>query len=373
METYRFSSKLREHDREYLIQTTNDVNLGSVLMTVYVNGVPAETVTCPHPSEINPQEILSFVKVAHGEKKKEIEKLLQVYREVTTEGNPEMMYHLGTTFFYKGFYEEAKGLFRAVVQLQPTNHQACNFFGMSELALGNPEQAIAAASRAVEQRPGYADYRNNLAEALVASGAADKAIIELEQTLEINMYYADAYFNLGLARIQQEVNNPNRERLAATVKEITDNFNRASLIYANFKGKVFEEGMQALAGYDLVRALSVFKGIREEKKDAHRQEFAAFYMKFVMYPNWVNEKAIADRIAFLKAELAKNPAYVDLSVELAQCYLEQSRMVWKEGMKQLQKTSGINPSLRKISSALEEADDAYGYMARTLNNLTERG
>ncbi len=372
METYRFSSKLNESDREYLIQTANEASSGSVRTTVYVNGVPAESLDRPHPSEINAEEILSFVELTHGEKKKEIETLLQVYREVIQRRDLVMMYHLGTAFFYKGFYLEAKELFQEVVELNPSHHQAHNFLGMTELALGNHKQATAAASRAVDERPGYADYRNNLAEALLAGSVPDRAIVELEQALQINMYYADAYFNLGLAYILQALKKQEPENLVATVKKTSECFHRASLIYANFKGQAFEAGMQALRSHNLDEALNIFKRIREEKKDAHRQEFAAFYMKFVIHPDWVSEKAVRDRIKFLRAELAKNPTYVDMYGELAQCFFEQSRLAWREGIKQLQTTFEINPSLVKVSSILAEADDVYAGMAKALKNFEQK-
>jgi hypothetical protein len=77
METYRLSSKLKEKDREYLIQTANDSNVGTVATVIYVDGVLTETVNCPHPADVQPQEVLSLVKMTHNEKKQEIETLLQ--------------------------------------------------------------------------------------------------------------------------------------------------------------------------------------------------------------------------------------------------------------------------------------------------------
>jgi hypothetical protein len=115
METYRLSSKLREKDREYLIQTANDNDLGSVATTIYVDGVLTETVNCPHPNEIKPQDVLSFVKVTHGEKKKEVETLLQTYARVLNSGDVESMSQLGTAFFFKGFYHEARELLKAEI------------------------------------------------------------------------------------------------------------------------------------------------------------------------------------------------------------------------------------------------------------------
>ncbi|HUV30220.1 MAG TPA: tetratricopeptide repeat protein [Acidobacteriota bacterium] len=373
MESYRLSSKLRQKDREYLIQTSNDANLGSVLTTVYVDGVPAETISCPHPSEINAEEVLSFVKATHGEKKKEIETLLQSYRRVSESADVERMYHLATAFFYKGFHNEARDLFMAVTDLSPGNHQAYNFLGMTELALRRLKEALGAAAQAVSERPGYADYHNNYAEIFLANNDHRQAIAELQKAIDINMYYSDAYFNLGLAHLLAAVNSPDSGRLAEVVRQAGDCFHRASLIYANFKGEAFQEGMKALRDHDFIRALGIFKRIREEKKATHRREFAAFYMKFVLYPEWVSEKAVVERIRFLKSELSKNPTYVDLHAELAECYFEQAKLAWKEGMEELRRTAEINPSIPKIPPSLDRADAVYSYMNDALMQLVEKG
>ena len=103
METYRLHSKVVENDKEFVIQTTNDAHSGTVASTVYINGVAAETLECPHPSEISPEEVLSLVKLTHDEKKKEVELLLKAYIKVISQGNPELMHHLGCAFFYKRF------------------------------------------------------------------------------------------------------------------------------------------------------------------------------------------------------------------------------------------------------------------------------
>jgi len=64
METIRLNSKLREKDREYLIQTSNDVSLGSVSTTVYVDGMRTDTHCCPHPEELTQEQLLEMVKTA---------------------------------------------------------------------------------------------------------------------------------------------------------------------------------------------------------------------------------------------------------------------------------------------------------------------
>ena len=165
METYRVSSKLRENNKEYLIQTANDANLGLVATTIYVDGIPTESASCPHPGDIKPQEVMSLVNLTHGEKKKEIENLLQSYHKALQGGRPEAMCHLGTAFLYKGFYHEARDLFLAATSVDSEYHQAYNQLCVAEQVLGSIGSAIDSGKKAVALRPRYADYRNALGEA----------------------------------------------------------------------------------------------------------------------------------------------------------------------------------------------------------------
>jgi tetratricopeptide (TPR) repeat protein len=373
METYRISSKLREKNKEYLIQTANDSHLASVATSVFVDGVLAEAVCCPHPNEISPQEVLSLVKRTHEEKKQEIETLLKSYRKVIEQGDPEAMYHLGTAFYFKGFLQEARELLEATTKTAPDRHQAFNMLALVEIGLGNVARAIELGSEAVKLRPRYADYRNNLGEAYLANGACKRAVIEFEEAIGINLYYGDAYFNLGLAYLLNANAYPNTGRSEDQVAKIIDFFRKASLIQPAVTGQVFDDAMEALQHGDLGRALHLFKQIRDARKEQHRREFSGFYMKSMLFPVGASERIVADRIEFLTAEIRKNPGYVDLQAELAQCYLEQARTLWQKGVEQYRRTYEINPSLTKVHEALRQAESTYTQISSAYTKITEKG
>lgn len=365
METYRLSSKLHDREREYLIQTANDSHLNTVLTTIYVNGQPAETIRSPHPSDVGAEEVLSLVKATHDEKKKEVEALLQGYNKARQAGDTNMMYHLGTAFFFKGLCSEAHEMFTAVLALSPNHHQSMNYLGMASLALGRNDDAVRYALAAAEQRPQFADYHNNLGEALLAVNAIGKAVTEFESALEINLYYGDAYFNLGLAFLQQIVVEPDKVRsdLSSQLKyRITDSLNKAALISNTLKNKLFDEALAQLDRGEWRAAHSTLLRLRQEKKDAHRHEFAAFHMKFVLHPDFISEKLIADRISFLQNEIRKNPNYVDLMSELAQCHIEQAKICWQKGVEQYRKTLQMHPSLTSAAAALRSAEHIFSQM-----------
>jgi len=371
VESYRLSSKLSGKSREYFIQTSNDVSIGSVLTTVCIDGEPAETAVCPHPSTADNEEILSYVRTVHNEKKDEIGRLLRAYRKIGSGSDSQEMFHLGVAFFFRRFFREAAELFVSVTGLNQKNHQAYNFLGMTELLLGNPERAVAAAGLAVSLSPSYADYRSNLGEALLELGSFEKAVAEFEKAIEINVYYGDAYFNLGLARLSDMIadHDLTSDRLAQT----GDLFHRASLVDTNFRSQLFEEGMSALKGEKFGEALRVLRRVREEKWITHQSRQSSFHMKFLLYPDWVSPEVIDERIGYLQEDLKANPSYIDLHVELAQCYLEQARLAWNKGIQELRTTSELNPAMESVTSSLRQADTVHDDMLGVLRPLMERG
>jgi tetratricopeptide (TPR) repeat protein len=373
METYRLSSKLLENNNEYLIQTANESDRAAVATTIYVNGVVAERVSFPHPDEISPQDVLALVKSSHGDKKRELEYLLTAFRTVLEQGQPEQLYQLGTAFYYKSFYGESRELFRHAVLADEEHHQAWNYLALSYLALGDLAAAIESARRAVKLRPRYADYRNNLGEAYLASKDCEPAISEFSEAVEINMYYSDAYYNLALAYMLKAHQNPDAEKLGARLAKIMDYLNKAAVIYDGYRGDRFDNGVAALQQGDLAQALSIFRGIREAKRETRRQEFAGLHMKFLVSGERVSERALNERITYLRAQIDKNPTYVDLQADLAQCYFEQAKLAWQRGIDQSRQSLKLNPSLHRIRLALNEAEGVYEQISLALSRITEKG
>jgi len=364
MENYRLKSKVSVKEKEYMVQTVNDTSQMSVVSSLFVDGQILEVTRFPHPNEVSAEDVLAMVKTTHHEKKSELEHLLATYAKVVKSGNVDLMYHLGTAFYYKRIYDEAASLFEAVLEFKPDHHQAINYLGLTLLAQNKCDEAVKMLARAVEMRPNFADYHNNYGEALLEAGFCRRAVEELEAALKQNIYYADAYFNLGIAFIVNAVKREDFDMYSNLLDKTTDLFNRAALISPDYKTPQYEGAFEALRQGDLPRAYTLFKTVRDSRREKSRQEFSSFYLRFLLYADRPSEKAIADRINYLQAEINKNPTYVDLHHELALCYLQQAQFSWQKGIEQLRKTIEINPRLNKAKKALETAAE----FEATLNN-----
>ncbi len=372
METYRLKSKLKENSKEYIIQTANDTEPGLVSSTVFVNGKPTETVQSLHPSEVSSEEILALVKLKHAEMKKEIETLLKAYHDIRNEGDPQKVHHLGMAFFCKQLYDEACELFEKAVRIDPELHQTHNQLGLTYLALSRWPDAVRATSTAVKARPGFADYRNNLGVALLNVCSYKRAVIELEEAIRINLYYADAYFNLGLALIRNALGGNDTSLFENVLSRSTDYFKRAALIQPEYDTDKFKSGLKAIAKSDLPEANTLLSSVQKSRKERLLRDYSTFYMRFVLYPEWVSEEAIRERITFLKAELDKNPSYVDLYSELGRCYFEQSRLSWQKGLEQYRRVVEMNPALAAEARDLDDSRTVYEAISRLVGRIMKR-
>jgi len=373
MENYRLKSKVSINEKEYLVQTVNDASQMSVVSSLFVDGKILEVTRLPHPGEVSAEDVLAMVKTTHEEKKGELEHLLATFTKVLSSGDLDLMYHLGTAFYYKRMYDEATALFQSVLSAKTDHHQAANYLGLTLLARGRCDEAVKAIARAVELRPSFADYHNNYGEALLEAGFCRRAVEELESALKHNIYYADAYFNLGIAYIANAVKREDFDMYANLLEKTTDVFNRALLISPEYRTAQFDEAGEALRQGDLPRAFTLFKSVRDSKRERNRQEFSSFYLRFLLFADRPNEKAVDDRIRYLQEEIKKNPTYVDLHHELGLCYLQEAQIFWQKAVGQLRKTTEINPRLAKAQDGLKKAADFGAALRDVVSDITKSG
>lgn len=356
MEAYRLSSKLRQEEHEYLIQTANDASVGAIATSVYIDGVLAETSHRLHPVDSVETGILDLVRSTHDDKKQEIETLLQSYRQVLRTDNPQVMYHFASVLYHKGFYREAQQLLESIVVRSPEHHQVLNLLGITLLALGDIHAAARAAEQATSLRPQFADYHNNLGEIYLAGNAAAKALQQFDAAIGINLYYADAYFNRGVALLLQAT-TANREEASAIVAKAADALKKATLVMPEYAGPVFNEGMEAVSQKNLTAALRIFRSIRTGRKESKRQEMAELIARTPVLPDQISEQVLAERIVSLTREIARNPLYPDLHSDLAYCYIETARLACQKAADHLKRSIDLNSSLSQNYAAYEQVAD----------------
>ncbi|MFH2037240.1 MAG: tetratricopeptide repeat protein, partial [Candidatus Zixiibacteriota bacterium] len=246
MEPLHLSSKIVENGKEFLIQTVNEVGTGQIKTSIFENGELLDTNVIPHAEDAGTNEINNLLKSTHQEKKSEMEYLFKSYKEIIQTGQPKMMYHLGTSLYYKKLYFEAQQLFRTAIKLDENYHEAYLFLAKTNIALNHYEDAIDAADKAVSLKSEYADYRNILGEAFLGAQSCKRAVVEFEKAISSNVYYADAYLNLALANMLNGINREDYELSSDMTTKCVDYLKKAALIYPEYQSEFFNRGLSLL-------------------------------------------------------------------------------------------------------------------------------
>ena len=372
MESYKLDSKIVEEDKEYLIQTINDLNEGVIRTSFFLNGELLDSKIVPHGGDIAEADLLNLIKITHSDKKLELEYLLKSFKDVISDGKAEVMFHLGSALFYRRMFSHARQLFQAAIKIKHDYHEGYFLLAQTELASGRIDAAVKAAIKAVELQSQYADYRNLLGEAYLAAGSCKRAVIEFEEAIKQNIYYADAYFNLAIAYILNAINREDFEMYPDLAGRTSDVLKKAILINPNYKTSIYDEAVACLSSGDLKRACMLLKTVREEKKEIARQARTSHSDRFLLLADGISQKSVAERIDNLEKEINRNPGYVDLYNELAYCYLFQSRLGWQKGVEFFKKALEINPQMPESRRSLELAEEYFLKLNDTICDITDK-
>ncbi len=372
MESFRINSKLKGNEKEILIQTANNPSEGTISSSIYIDGVLTELFELPHPLEEDPEGIKSLVNETHGVRKEELEAILTAYRKAMSSDDPKFICKLGQALYYKRLFAESKELLRTATTLDPDFHAARLALAKVEMELGKFSEAMEYAAQAVKQCPQYADYRNTLGETLMLDGAFVKAATEFEEAVKINLYYADAYYNLGLSFLKCVKANPQQHSAPNLLGRSRDAFKKAAMIDSEYAVSPFELGIKALENTQLNKALEHFETVSKRVKEKQRSEQSAYFMRSVIMRDSGLADSIEERIKYLEKEIINNPSYVDVHAELAQCYLEQARHNWRQGIEQYHKTLELKPGFGNVRRCLEEAERQYAVLCNSIERIASR-
>lgn len=118
-------------------------------------------------------------------------------------GVPEYEYNLGVTLLALGELNDAVARFRACVTRMPRYADAWHNLGVARLRQGRPDLAVADLQRALDLKPESADTLASLGLALWRAGQRGQAIARFQEARRHNPAEVEALNGLGVARLHQ--------------------------------------------------------------------------------------------------------------------------------------------------------------------------
>ncbi|MBU1319262.1 MAG: hypothetical protein KKG33_06780 [candidate division Zixibacteria bacterium] len=356
-QTYRLNSRLASTEKEYLVQTINDLHRNRVLSSVFSEGELIEASEEPLENGIDTGEILRRVKEAHEEKTQELEYLIEMYKEAIKGQEVDRMVHLGQALLYKKMPSEASNLFRRATELDPESHSAWAHLGATYFMIGKWQESCEALTKCVELRPYFADYRNQLGETYLALDSCKRAVIEFEEAIKINVYYGEAYLNLALAYILNAIRREDFKLFSTQTEMTTEMLNKAEMIMPEAINQDFIDGRNFIGKGDLDKAFQKLLNVREMNREQKHKDFSGSYLKFMLGSSQINEKLLTRRIKNLKRSIAVNPHYADLHHDLAIAYTLLGSFIHTKAVEEYNKALAINPDFDRARRNLKLAEN----------------
>jgi len=356
-QAYRINSRVATSEREYLIQTVNDPQRSRVLSSIFSDGELLDTFEEQIETNIQAEELKRLGSSTHEDRKREMEQLVEMYREAAGIEDPRALDYLGQALFFKRMYLEAIRLFERAAALEPQFHEGWSHLGQVQFAINRFSEACNAFGKAVELKPGFADYRNQLGEAFLAMESCKRAVIEFDEALKINIYYGEAYLNQALAFILNALRREDFNLFTNQTELTRKALDKAAVIMPDIADDDFLEGNRLFEQGDLEKAFAKFLTCREKRRRMKYSEASNFYLKFMLGADRLNEKIITRRIKYLQNAISDNPHYADLHYELALAYTLLARFINGKATEEYKKALSINPDFERARKNLRLAEN----------------
>ncbi|MCK4858127.1 MAG: tetratricopeptide repeat protein [candidate division Zixibacteria bacterium] len=351
------STRLRSEAREYLLQTANDIHNNCVRSSVFTDGALLEIFDEEFTPSIGDAELRELVKNTHRERQEEMEHLFTRLGEVYQSEDVDQMDYLGLVFTYRHMYNEAESLFRRALELNPDANEVLYHLGQVLMIKKSYREVAEILGKCVELKPKFADYRNCLGEAFLGLESCQRAMIEFDEAIKLNLYYGDAYYNKALTYILNAVKREDFKLFSEYSQKTAEMLERAVVICPEYQDDNFRQGKTLLENGDLREAFQKLLAAREVKKRLRFRDYSAVYLKFLLASNKIDEKTLTRRIRRLKTDISKNPHYPDLHYELAVAYSLLGRFIHAKAIEEYKEALRLNPRFERARKNLKLAEN----------------
>jgi len=339
------TSKLKGMGKEFFLQTSGDPQNGKGTSVLFENGNPIDLIEFRLPKDS--QQAASVIDEFHKSRFEKFVKLDELYIELIEETDASILEKLALSLIDQKLFEEAAKIFKRGVENSPQNSRLLNYLGLTYMELEDYQIAENYFIKAININPDFPDYQNNHGKALLKQGKCFKASKSFEKAIELNVYFAEAYYNLALAVV---LNGIKREdyNLAQNLEDNAANLlSKAVGFDPAFKNEYLQHGLDALNSKDLdIAFIELSKGYDTAASGKFPKKTYQFHLEYLFRNDLLREETVIKHIKKLKKLLEIHANYPDLYNELGMAYTVLTQFHSDRAVEAYQKALKLNPEYK---------------------------
>ncbi|OGC89759.1 MAG: hypothetical protein A2W25_02630 [candidate division Zixibacteria bacterium RBG_16_53_22] len=358
-----FSDKFRRLGREYLLQTSANELRRQIICSLFHSGQLINTRAFPMPESLGPGALLERVSRMHEQCLGDFKSLLGLVERMQQLDKPEIIEKLGKTLCNRELYDEGRELLTMAVQKYPEMPGLHFVLGKLYLARGLFDEAVEQSCKAVELAPSFPDYRNLLGIAYLNAGKPVAAIDEFKKAVEQNIYYDEAYFNLGLGFIMNGIVREDFNLAKNLFHNCQEAFGKAIMFNPGYMNGNYEMGINLLGEGKLQQAYEILTAMgREVITHGSEERLLEMYLRYIHGESGMTEEGIKQYVEQISELLKSNPGHADLHNELGMAYTVMSKFLNNKAMEHFKEALKINPNFVKAARNLKlSQNDLKGF------------
>lgn len=358
MSAVSFSDKFKGLGREYLLQTSlNELN-NNLICTLFSSGQLLTSRTLPSPESMTGLDLTESVQEIHRQYLADFRSLFGLIERIKDSDKPELIEKLGKTLYSKCLYDEGLKLLASALERHPDYPGLRMLLGKIYLALGRFPDAERELLHAVRLAPEYPDLRNLLGVTLLKLKRPAAAIGEFKKAVSINIYFHNAYFNLGLGYIQNGIVKEDFNLAKNLLQNCDLTFGKATVFNPGYLTRDYEEGRLYLARGKLEEAYEILSKVADlnGSPDSH-DRLLEMYLRFVHGDGGMTEEGISKYVGELKNIVKTSPGYADLQNELGLAYTVMAKFMNDKAIKHFEGALKINSGFSRARRNLKLAEN----------------
>jgi len=358
-----FSDRFTRLGKEYLLQTSANDLRKLIICSLFHSGQLINTRTFPLPENLNANGLLEKVSSLHEQCLGDIESLLGLVERMRKLDKPEIIEKLGKTLCNRELYDEGRELLSLAVQKYPEMPGLHFVLGRLYLARGMHDEAVEQLCKAVELAPNFPDYRNLLGIAYLRAKKPVAAIDEFKKAVEQNIYYDEAYFNLGLGFIYNGIVREDFNLAKNLLHNCQEAFGKAIMFNPGYINENYDKGIQLLKEDKLEQAYEVLSSMgREIVRHGSEERLLEMYLRYIHGEKGMTEEGIKQYVDQISDLLKANPGHADLHNELGMAYTIMSKFLNNKASDHFKEAIRLNPHFIKAARNLKLAqNDLKGF------------